>query len=167
MTNTSFVHAQIVSNLVGALWNATVDGPYVVLSSSMKVRVPIRDGDVCPDVCVIRGVPEFVGDATDVLANPAVIVEVLSDATERFDRGKKFAGYLSLPSLVDYLLVATTRVGVEHYTRGDEGTWVLRDVGASARLRLPGIAAEIAIDDVYRHVSLPDQDLVGDSTRAR
>jgi Uma2 family endonuclease len=112
-------------------------------------------------------VPEFVGDATDVLANPAVIVEVLSDATELFDRGEKFIGYLSLPSLVDYLLVATTRVGVEHYTRGDEGTWVLRDVGAGARLRLPGIAAEIAIDDVYRHVSLPDQDLVGDSTRSR
>jgi hypothetical protein len=59
--------------------------------------VPVQDWlvsearNVCPDVCVIRGVPEFVGDATDVLTNPAVIVEVLSDATERFDRGKKFA----------------------------------------------------------------------------
>jgi hypothetical protein len=40
-------------------------------------------------------------------------------------------------------------------TQGDEGTWVLRDVGASARLWLPGIAAENAINDVYRHVSLP------------
>jgi hypothetical protein len=59
MTNSSFVHAPIVRNVVGALWNTTADGPYVVISSSMKVRVPIRVGDVYPDVCVIRGVPEF------------------------------------------------------------------------------------------------------------
>ncbi len=47
------------------------------------------------------------GDATDVLINTQVIVEVLSESTELLDRGEKFAGYRSLPSLADYLLVLT------------------------------------------------------------
>jgi Uma2 family endonuclease len=112
------VHVQIIGNLVGALVNATADGPWIVLRSSMKVYAPVGDSDVYPDVSVVCGQLEFVGDETDVIANPTVIVEVLSDATELFDRGEKFRGYRAVPSVIDYLLVAHDRVRVEHYTRG-------------------------------------------------
>jgi Uma2 family endonuclease len=75
---------------------------------------------VYPDVSVVCGQPELVSDGTDVIANPTVIVEVLSDATELFDRGEKFRGYRAVPSVIDYVLVAHNRVRVEHYTRGPE-----------------------------------------------
>jgi hypothetical protein len=87
---------------------------------------------------VIRGVPEFVGDTTDVLATPAVIVEVLSDATERFDRGEKFAGYLRFPR---WSTTCSSRRLVSG-SRTTHGAKRLRDVGASARLRLPGILTD-------------------------
>lgn len=89
--------------------------------------VQLGDSDVYPDVLVACGQPEFVGDGADVIANPTVIVEVLSDAAESFDLGEKFRGYRAVPSVIDYLLVAHDRVRVEHYTRGRDDTWVLRE----------------------------------------
>jgi hypothetical protein len=70
------MHVPIVSNLIGAFVNATVDGPWIVLRSSMKIYAPVGDSDVYPDVSVVCGQPEFVGEGTDVIANPAVIIEV-------------------------------------------------------------------------------------------
>jgi Uma2 family endonuclease len=151
----SFVHNQIVGNLIRALSNLVLEGPCIVLPSGMKVRVPLHDGHVYPDVSLICGRPLFIGDATDVLTNPQVVVEVLSDSTERFDRGEKFAGYRSLPSLADYLMVAQDRARVEHYTRGAGATWVLRVLGPGMRMPLAGLPGELAIDDIYRKVTLP------------
>jgi Uma2 family endonuclease len=147
------VHVQIVGNLIGALVNATVDGPWIVLRSSMTIYASV--------VC---GQPELVGEATDVIANPAAIVEVLSDATERFDRGEKFRGYRAVPSVIDGLLVAHDRVRVEHYTRGRDDTWVLCEHGPGSRLRLACVADELAIDEIYRKVSSLDQLPIGVST---
>jgi Uma2 family endonuclease len=155
MAGASVVHNQIVMNVGRALLNLADDGPCIVLSSDTKVRVPLRKGYVYPDVSVVCGEPQCLDDHTDVLTNPQVIVEVLSESTERFDRGEKFAGYRSLPSLVDYLLVAQDQARVEHYTRGADGTWVLRELGPGMRLRLTGLSGEIAIDDIYRKVTLP------------
>jgi Uma2 family endonuclease len=114
------MHVPIVGNLIGAFVN--VDGPWIVLRSSMKICAPVGDSDVYPDVSVVCGQPEFVGEGTDVIANPAAIVEVLSDANELFERGEKFRGYRAVPSMIDYLLVAHDRVRVEHYTRGRDDT---------------------------------------------
>jgi Uma2 family endonuclease len=100
--------------MIGALVNATVDGAWSVLPPSMKVYTPMG--------------------GTDVIANPAAIVEVLSDATELFDRGEKFRRYRAVPSVIDGLLVAQHRVRVEHYKRGRDDTWVLREHGPGARL---------------------------------
>lgn len=153
MAGASLVHNVIVGNLARLLGNLLLEGPCVVLPSDMKVYVPVSEGYVYPDLSVVCGEPELVGDGHDVIANPRVVVEVLSDSTERFDRGEKFAGYRSLPSVVDYLLVAQGRVRVEHYERQVDGTWVLRELGAGARLGLAGIDGTIAVDEIYRKVA--------------
>jgi Uma2 family endonuclease len=84
-----------------------------------------------------------------------LIVEVLSDSTERFDRGDEFAGYRSLPSVIDYLLVTQTRARIEHYERQADGNWLLRELGPGARLWLRSVEGELAVDDVYHKVALP------------
>jgi Uma2 family endonuclease len=158
------VHVQILGNLVGAFVNATVNGPCIVLPPSMKVYAPVGDRYVWPDVSVVCGQPEFVGDGTDVIANPAAIVEMFSDATERFDRDEKFRGYRAVPSVIDYLLVAHDRVRVEHYTCGRDDPWVLCEHGPGSRPQLGSVAGELAIDDIPRKVSSLDQLPVGVST---
>jgi Uma2 family endonuclease len=154
MAGASLAHNLIVGNLARALGNLLVDQPCLVLPSDMKVHVPSSEGYVYPDLSVVCGSPELVGDASDVIANPRLIVEVLSDSTERFDRGDKFAGDRSLPSLVDYLLVAQTRARIEHYERQADGNWLLREFGPGTRLQLRSVEGELAVDDVYRKVEL-------------
>jgi Uma2 family endonuclease len=129
----------------------------------VKVYVSVGDSDVYPDVSVVCGQPEFVGDGSDVIAKPAAIVEVLSDTTELFDHGEKFRGYRAVPTVI--LLVAHD-LRVEHYTRGRDDTWVLREHGPGSRLRLASVAGELAIDEIYRKVSSLDQVPVRVSTRS-
>lgn len=151
----SLAHNILVGNLARVVGNLLVEGPCVVLPSDMKVYVPLTEGYVYPDLSIVCGTPEFVGDSQDVIANPSVIVDVLSDSTERFDRGEKFAGYRSLPSLHTYLLVSQNRVRIEHYERQGDGGWLLRQHGAGEALGLSCAAGKIAVDDVYRKVECP------------
>ena len=74
-----------------------------------------------PDVVIVCGPPQTRDEHTDILLNLQVI-EVLSEATEAFDRGEKFQRYREhLPSLTDYILVAHLRAYVEHYHAPERG----------------------------------------------
>ena len=79
-----------------------------------------------------------------------MLVEVLSETTERFERGDKFAGYRSLPSVIDYVLIDQSRARVEHYVRQDDGTWVLREHDLQGALKLQSVPGSIPIVDIYR-----------------
>lgn len=83
-----------------------------------------------------RGNPSFEDETCDVLLNPKVIVEVLSDSTEKYDWGDKFASYRTIGGLEDYVLVSQTEVLVEHYHRHPEGGWMYRVLGPGDQLDL-------------------------------
>lgn len=104
-----------------------------------------------PDILVVCGEPKYHDDHTDVLLNPAVIVEVLSPATESFDRGEKFIRYqLWNPTLADYLLVSQHRPQIEHYTRRSDGEWSYRRTsGLGSSVVIPSIACILNLLDVY------------------
>jgi Uma2 family endonuclease len=92
-------------------------------SSNMRVRVTPVGLYTYPDVVVVCGEPKFADDAFDTLLNPTVIVEVLSESTEAYDRDRKFELYRSLESLAEYVMISSRRVRVERYTREPDGTW--------------------------------------------
>lgn len=72
----------------------------------MREHIPATSRYVYPDGSIVCGRPEFTDDTRDTLLNPHVVVEVLSSSTEAYDRGDKFAGYRSLPSVQEYLLAS-------------------------------------------------------------
>jgi len=152
MPGASREHNLLVTNLVRLLGNALLDKPCEIYPSDMRVKVSMTGLYTYPDVSVVRGEPEFEDNAVDTLLNPAVIVEVLSDSTERYDRGHKFEQYRTLQSLRDYVLVTQDRVLVEHFTRQPDGWWGLRELRADDRLDLASVGCEIAVLNVYRKV---------------
>jgi Uma2 family endonuclease len=81
------------------------------------VRSRAANAGTYPDLVALCGEREVEDGRRDLLLNPALIVEVLSDSTEAYDRGDKFAIYRSIPSLKEYLLVSQYRVAVELFTR--------------------------------------------------
>lgn len=149
MARASFAHNRIVANLLAGLRDALANGSCVALPSDMKVHVPSREGFVYPDASVVCGAPEFFDATADVLTNPSAVFEVLSDSTERFDRGSKFVGYRSIPSLRECVLISQHERRVEQYTRRDDGNWVLHEVAGVGSITLD-VGGTLELEALYR-----------------
>jgi Uma2 family endonuclease len=150
MTGASLAHNAIVTNISAELRNQMKGRPCQVYANDVKVLIRSQNAGKYPDLVALCGEPELLDERRDVLLNPSLIVEVLSDSTEAYDRGDKFALYRRLPSLHEYLLVSQYRVGVELYTRGEDGRWTLTDYAALAdHVPLASIDCTLALSEVY------------------
>lgn len=107
-----------------------------------------------PDLVVICGEPEYHDKHRDVVLNPAVIIEVLSDSTADFDRGVKFTRYRMFnPTLTDYVLVWQDEPLVEHYIRQANGDWLLKEYhGLEASFRIDSINCSLSLAEIYERV---------------
>jgi Uma2 family endonuclease len=122
-----------------------------VLSSDQRLAFPPGGRYVYPDVTVLCEPPVFQAGTSDVITNPSILVEVLSSGTEEYDRGLKWAGYQSIGSLTDYLLVAQGEVRIEHYRRNADRSWTYRTAGPGELIALTG-GSELAVDSIYAGV---------------
>jgi Uma2 family endonuclease len=97
----------------------------------------------------------------DVLLNPRVIIEALSEETKAFDRGEKFRRYLkNLPSLNDYVLVSQARPFIYLYRRGENGEWILNSLtNIENKLVLRNIECRIPLREIYDRVEFPAEEL--------
>lgn len=113
-----------------------------------------------PDLVVVCGELSHLDERRDVLLNPSVIIEVLSPATEAFDRGGKWARYQTwLPTLTDYVLVSQTAPHVDHFSRRPEGPWIYSlAYGLESVLRLDSIGCALPLADVYDRVVFPPEE---------
>ncbi len=106
-----------------------------------------------PDIAVICRTTPFVEE--DVATDATLIVEVLSDITEAFDRGKKFESYQCLPSLQDYVLVLQRAVRVEHFHKLSLSEWRYTVLSTpDAVVALEAIGVEILLHEIYADVEL-------------
>lgn len=115
-------------------------------------RIGVGGGHAYPDVSAVSGEVELEGLRRDLVANPRVLVEVLSVSSERHDRGRKWLAYQRLPSLGDYLLVSQSEVRIEHFRRAAGGRWSYRASGQGDRIQLADGAA-LDVDAIFAGVS--------------
>jgi Uma2 family endonuclease len=112
-----------------------------------------------PDLLIVCGELKFHDEHRDVLLNPTVIIEVLSPATEAFDRGEKWARYQTwLPELSDYLLVSQVKPQIDHFQRQAGGEWLyslIRGLGESIQLNSVGCALQLA--EIYDRIAFPSE----------
>ncbi|HTN92936.1 MAG TPA: Uma2 family endonuclease [Sorangium sp.] len=154
MSGCSREHSLLAGSVQRELGNALLERPCEVHTSDMRVKIPSAGRYVYPDASVVCGDPVFEDAEVDTLMNPNVIVEVLSDASEAYDRGDKFAQYRSVPSITDYVLVSQKAVRIEHFQRQPDGRWLLSILGPGAQLALESIGVVIEVDRVYLKVPL-------------
>ena len=155
MTGASVEHNAIVVNIVRELSIQMKGRPCQVYANDLKVRIRPADAGKYPDLIALCGEHQFQDGRRDVLLNPSLIVEVLSDSTEAYDRGKKFAIYRQIPSLREYLLISQHQVQVELFSRGDDGRWTLSDYSAlSDSVLLPSVGCTLSLAEVYDKVDL-------------
>lgn len=92
-------HCLISTNLGGLLWQEFKGKNYFICLGKMRVFVPQTGLYTYPDLVVVCGEPQFQDEVFDTLLNPVLLIEVLSDSTESYDRGRKFQHYRSIKSL--------------------------------------------------------------------
>jgi Uma2 family endonuclease len=156
MAGASEAHNLIVANVIGELGNQFKGRPCLVYPSNMKVRVETARTGAYPDVTVVCGPRTFLDESRDVLTNPTLIIEVLSDSTEAWDHGGKFAAYRALPSLRAFLLLSQRAMQAELFVRADEDAWTLRVFdGPDAVVPLADAEASLRLQEVYDKVDLP------------
>lgn len=148
-------HAAIAANLIRELGNAVFGRGCRVHTSDMRVKLPGTPRYVYPDISVVCSKPEYTDEAKDTLTNPQVVVEVLSESTEAYDRGEKFAAYQTIDSLAHYVIASQTKPRLEVFTRQDGGGWLLRSYGPGELAALPSLVCSIEVDRVYTDVLPP------------
>lgn len=154
MAGGTLEHAQLAAQVGSELVRMAEGCGCRVFSSDAKVRVRATGLATYPDASVVCDPVERDPDDRNAMINPAVLVEVLSDGTEAYDRGEKFEHYRQIPSLRDYVLVSQHRTRVEVYSRDERDRWVLTSVGAGERFGLAAMEGSIEVDRVYAGVEL-------------
>lgn len=148
-------HSLLAGNFFGALWSRLRGTSCEVHASDLRVRVAAGGLYTYPDVTVLCGPAIYADDRQDTVTNPIVIVEVLSDSTEAYDRGEKFWRYRQLTSLTSYILVSQHKVLVEQYVRQPNQQWIPTElVERGQRLAITSIACDIPVAEIYDRVEL-------------
>src|SRR5205085_1687343 len=95
----------------------------------------------------------FLDEEEDVLLNPVLVIEVLSDSTEAYDRGKKFEHYRQIPSCREYVLVSQKEPRIEQFMRQPNGEWILTEAaGLHAEITLRSLGIAIPLAEVFAKV---------------
>ncbi|MFO0800747.1 MAG: Uma2 family endonuclease [Gemmataceae bacterium] len=158
MAGATVDHNKIKENVSFELNTRLRGGPCEALSRDMRVKVLATGLHTYPDVVVYCGTPEFHDDEKrDTLLNPTVVVEVLSESTEKYDRTTKMKHYRRIPSLREYVMISQDHVSVERYARQANGQWLLTEYDDPAgALDLECVSVEIPLAAIYRGVRLPE-----------
>lgn len=147
-------HGALAVRVTAALGAALRGKPCQVFSSDVKVRIRASKLGTYPDLSVVCGAVEVDEEDAHSLVNPTMVVEVLSDSTEAYDRGAKFAHYRGVPSLQAVLFVRQRDPGLELFVRRADGTWELHE-RAEGELVVPSIDVRLDVGEIYR-APLPD-----------
>lgn len=122
--------------------------------SDMRVWVPASRLYTYPDLVVACGEPIFQDEGLDTLLNPVLIIEILSESTENYDRGEKFKNYRSIDSLREYVLISQKSSDIEKYAKHGDGFWMLSEAsGLESTITLETIECVLSLSDVYDKVN--------------
>ncbi len=114
-----------------------------------------------PDLVVICGEPEYHDKHKDIVLNPQVIIEILSESTENFDRTSKFTRYRMFNlTLSDYILVSQDKPMVEHFIRQTDDSWkIFIYIGLNEILKIDSIECRIKLAEIYDRIKFSRQTL--------
>jgi Uma2 family endonuclease len=153
MAGGTIEHGALAMAVGAALSTALRDRRCRVLSSDVRVRVKATGLSTYPDVSVVCNQLEVDPSDEHAVLNPALLVEVLSESTEAYDRGAKAAHYRRIPSLHEYVLVSQREPLIEVYRRNERNNWELvveARAGERVELQACGDPITLEVDAIYR-----------------
>ncbi len=156
MSGASREHNLIANNIGGEARNRLRGKPCETYGSDMRVRIPKTGLYTYPDLSIACDKPQFVDSHFDTLMNPKVLIEILSDSTEKYDRSTKMSHYMQIDSLQEFVLVSQSQPRVEVYQRSTEGQWIYREArDMTASIALESVGITLPLSEIYLRVEFP------------
>lgn len=152
-------HNLIASNFTVAIGSRIHRSTCEVYAGDMQVR--LGNNSICfPDVVAVNGEPSFSDDNLELLQNPTVVVEIISNASKAAGRTQKLEGFLSVPKLKECLLVNVDEMRVEHYARQNAKQWIYRIYNERDDvITLESLNLKLSVAEVYAQVKLKESEL--------
>jgi Uma2 family endonuclease len=146
-------HALIATNFLREASERLKDSRRIAYSGDLRIKVDPSGLYTYPDASVVCGELELDKEVPNTVLNPTILVEVLSDSTESYDRGRKSSHYRRIPSLQALVLISQDRLLVECFTRHESGGWLLTESRQlTESLALGPIGISIPLAELYRNV---------------
>ena len=160
MAGASINHNRVKDNVNGEIIYHLKHTACQSFSSDMRVHFPGTSLYAYPDIVIVCGEPQLLPSEFDNLTNPNAIIEILSDGTEDYDRGRKFYRYRAIPTLTEYILLDSQMVSAEIWRKNEQGQWTLADelTDPAAVFTISTIGLPITLSTVYTRTIglLPD-----------
>ena len=154
MAGASENHQLLVSNLSTEILISVKKTSCRAFTSDTRIKAQ-KGSYYYPDIVVTCGEREYEDEKRDVLLNPKIIIEVLSETTMLKDRNEKFDSYTSMPSATDYVLIEQNIMRVEHFSRTRNKEWKVKILTQIDEiLKFPAINCEISLEEIYYEIKL-------------
>jgi Uma2 family endonuclease len=159
LAGASSIHDRIQSNAHFYLRLKLQGKSCRVFLSDMRLKVPEYPPYRYPDLSALCGeaIFEKLG-RQELLVNPALIVEVLSDSTEAFDRSYKFTYYKSIPSFTEYILIAQDRPHVSQFVKQADNSWLNHEFNSlEESFHLASLGCDVALTELFEEIAFPEK----------
>jgi Uma2 family endonuclease len=128
--------------------------------SDMKVWVEEVGTYFYPDVTVVCGERRFHKVKRDIVENPILLVEVLSQSTKEYDKNDKFFTYQHIESFQEYVLISQNQPAVQQYIRQTDGGWKYKaTIGLNSEVYFESVDATLSLQEIYDLVEFEEENL--------
>ena len=157
MAGASHKHNRLVRDCLVSVSNYLEDKTCEILPSDIRVHIEANTLTTYPDLSIYCNPIDYYKNRTDTVTNPTVIIEVLSPSNKDYDRGTKFLLYRDLPSLKEYILISSTEMLVEKYTRQTGNEWKLKDYKKPEdEFMIQAIQFTMNVGTLYRNITFDE-----------
>lgn len=148
-------HNIVKENLIVQIGMQLLGGSCRTFSNDQRVRLTASGMYVYPDIVIVCGAAQYSEADENSLENPRAIIEVLSQSTEAYDRGFKFAQYQLQLSIQECVLVSQDVMRIERFVRQPDNSWLLSVFTDPDRpFAMATVPATVPMADIYRDVPL-------------
>jgi Uma2 family endonuclease len=148
-------HNWMFTNVFGELCAQLKDNHCRPYGSDMRMHIPENTLFTYPDISIYCGNPTTTGIDEDTVIGPSIIIEILSKSTRDYDRGTKFNLYRDIPTLKEYMLIDTEKIGVEVFQINTHNHWALQEYKTLQQtVQLPTVGVSLSMQDIYRGTRL-------------
>ncbi len=156
MAGGSSRHSLIISNLLREIGNRLKGKPCAPYNGDQRLRVQETGLRTYPDAAIYCDKLEYdpEDDQSETATNPSAIFEVLSDSTEAYDRGPKWAHYRRIPSLKAYVLISQSSPFVEMFHIVEGRGWQFTEAsGLDTVMHIPCIGIDLSLAELYDRIT--------------